>query len=194
LTITTAGGSVERLTEQRERAGRFRSRFDDELAFRSWYDGALPRVYAYLFPRCGGNRTMAEELTQATFEEAIRSRATFDGRADEITWIVSIAKNKLVDHYRRLARDERRHLTLVEGWRRTTGDVADAVTTNTQVRDILAQLPALQRAALALHYLDGMSSAEIAYALGKSEGAVESLLSRGRTRFRELVGTGEEGR
>ena len=37
--------------------------FDDELAFRAWYEQSLPRVYAYLLHRCGRDPELAEELT-----------------------------------------------------------------------------------------------------------------------------------
>jgi RNA polymerase sigma-70 factor (ECF subfamily) len=186
------GGSVEGLAEQ-ERAGRFRSRFEDETAFRAWYDATLPRVYGYLFDRCGGNKALAEELTQETFEEAIRGRARFDGRADEITWIVGIARHRLADHYRRLERDERRHLKLLTRTVAPAEDVSGSVETRRDVLDTLARLPAMQRAVLALHYLDGMPLAEIGEALGKSEAAVDSLMSRGRKRFKELLHA-QEGR
>ena len=182
---------MEGIAEQ-ERAGRFRSRFEDEISFRAWYDATLPRVYGYLFNRCGGNKTLAEELTQEAFEEAIRARARFDGRADETTWIIGIARHKLIDHHRRLARDERRHLRLVARATPPMEDTSASSDTKQEVLDTLAQLPAMQRAVLALHYLDGMPIAEIARALGKSEGAVDSLMSRGRKRFRELLHA-EEG-
>jgi RNA polymerase sigma-70 factor (ECF subfamily) len=182
---------VERLAEQ-ERAGRFRSRFEDENVFRAWYDATLPRVYGYLFNRCGGNKSLAEELTQEAFEEAIRAQARFDGRADEITWIVGIARHKLIDHYRRRGREERRHLKLLTRTSAPTEDESASIETKRDVLDTLAKLPAMQRAVLALHYLDGLTMAEIARALGKSEGAVDSLMSRGRKRFRELTHT-EEG-
>ena len=43
--------------------------FADELAFRAWYEQSLPRVYAYLFHRCGRDPELAEELTQQAFVE-----------------------------------------------------------------------------------------------------------------------------
>jgi RNA polymerase sigma-70 factor (ECF subfamily) len=182
---------VEGLAEQ-GRVVRFRSLFEDETAFRAWYDATVPRVYGYLFNRCGGDKALAEELTQEAFEEAIRARANFDGRADEITWIVAIARHKLIDHYRRLARDERRYLKLLTRTALSTEDISEPVETKRDVLDALAQLPAMQRAVLALHYLDGMSIAEIGRVLGKSEAAVESLMDRGRKRFRELLHAEED--
>jgi RNA polymerase sigma-70 factor, ECF subfamily len=71
----------------------------DEIAFRAWYDDAMPRVYRYLVPRCSGDHGLAEELTQQAFVEAVRRRQRFGGRSDLVTWLIAIARNKLVDHY-----------------------------------------------------------------------------------------------
>jgi RNA polymerase sigma-70 factor, ECF subfamily len=177
---------VERATDERDRVDRLRSVFDDEAAFRTWYRMALPRVFGYVFQRCGAIRAVAEELTQETFLEALRVRSRFDGRSDEMTWIVAIARHKLADHYRRLARDERRHLRLVAHQNDATSDPI-ALETREEVLDALRRLPAMQRAVLVLHYLDDLSVAEIGRQLGKSEGAVESLMSRGRARLRGLL-------
>jgi DNA-directed RNA polymerase specialized sigma24 family protein len=57
----------------------------DQAAFQVWYELALPRVYRYLLARCGGDADLAEELTQQTFVEGVRRRATFDGRSDAVT-------------------------------------------------------------------------------------------------------------
>jgi DNA-directed RNA polymerase specialized sigma24 family protein len=39
--------------------------FADDDAFHAWYEAALPRVFRYVFHRCGRDRALAEELTQA---------------------------------------------------------------------------------------------------------------------------------
>ncbi len=45
--------------------------------------------------------------------EAVRARRSIDGRADPITWICSITRNRRIDHYRRVERDQVRHLRLI---------------------------------------------------------------------------------
>jgi RNA polymerase sigma-70 factor (ECF subfamily) len=156
------------------RAGELSAIFATEATFRAFYERALPRIYGYLFHRCGGDRSVAEELTQQAFSDAVRQRNTFDGRADPLTWLTAIARHKLADHYRRLDREEHRRLRLVvkeiaadrEGhaWRRT--DEREAI-----VR-ALGTLPALQRAVLVLHYADGLSVRDISRELAKSESSI----------------------
>lgn len=160
--------------------------FADELAFRAWYERSLPRVYGYLFHRCGRDPELAEELTQQAFVEAVRSRARFRGGSDAITWVVSIARNKLVDHFRRAERDQRRHAALIA---RESAQVGPAVPPSPigpdEVDEALALLPALQRAVLVFHYMDGLSVRDVARSIGKSEAATASMLARARDAFRQ---------
>src|SRR6478672_10496175 len=80
----------------------------DDAAFESWYRRTVPRVYSYLVSRSSGDVALAEDLTQQTFTAAIDQRSRFDGRSDTITWLCSIARHKLADHFRAIERDERR--------------------------------------------------------------------------------------
>jgi RNA polymerase sigma-70 factor (ECF subfamily) len=173
----------------RERRTELQAIFADERQFRPWYDVAARRVYAYLFGRCGGDAGLAEDLTQLTFMDALRRRDTYDGRADSITWLIAIGRNRLLDHLRREAREERRRIRLVVHEIAPEDSDRAAWQTHEARDDIIRAmrlLPATQRAALILHHVDGLPVREVAVALRRSETAVESLLSRGRDRFRTV--------
>ena len=169
VAVTRASSSIEAI-------------FADEASFRAWYEYALPRVHRYLFHRCGRDRSLAEELTQEVFVAAFRSRRRFAGRDDPLKWVIGIARHRLADHFRRLERQERgvinlasrSHPDAAEPW----GDPDD------ELAAALTGLPAMQRAAVVLHYLDDLPVREVARLLGRSEKAVESLLSRGRDALR----------
>jgi RNA polymerase sigma-70 factor (ECF subfamily) len=158
--------------------------FADEAAFRAWYERSLPAVYRYLFHRCGRIPELAEELTQQAFVEAVRGRGRFRGHADATTWVIGIARHKLVDHFRRTERDTRRlaALSVIET---DSGRDQWSPTLPDEIDDALAALPAMQRAVLVLHYMDQLSVREVANAIGKSETATASLLARGRDAFRQ---------
>lgn len=159
--------------------------FADELAFRAWYDRSLPNVYGYLFHRCGRNPELAEELTQQAFVEAVRSYGRFRGQADATTWVIGIARHKLVDHFRRVERDTRR-LAALSARELGAGRAESAPPTMPDdIDDALALLPALQRAVLVLHYMDQLSVREVARSIDKTEAATASLLARGRDAFRQ---------
>jgi len=162
---------------------------EDERAFREWYDAALPRVYRYLVARCAGDVALAEDLAQETFVEAIRNRHRFDGRADVVTWLCAIGRNRLVDHFRRQGRDTRRDARLMS---HTDHGSSHSFSHRLEVRDAveraLDQLPSDQRLALLFQHLDGLSVREVAAVIGRSEKATESLLSRARDGFRRAYG------
>ena len=180
---------------ERDRVRELADTFADPVEFRRWYEEAVTVVYGYLVPRCGSDVSLAEELTQQTFIQAIERRDSYEGRASSVTWLCSIARNKLADHYRRLDRDERRHLRLIV---REIPGASDAGVSRIDERDAvidaLRDLPPLQRAAIVLCYLDGLSVREAASTLGRSESATESLLSRARERLRTTLKERPDGR
>jgi RNA polymerase sigma-70 factor, ECF subfamily len=161
-------------------------RADEQGAsFRAWYEETLPRVYGYLFNRCGRNAELAEELTQETFFEALRSGHVLD-RRDPATWLIGIARHRLVDHFRRLQRRERGLLRLVAARPPQTIWI-NPPDPDDRLADALTRLPAAQKAAIVLRYLDDLPVREVAQLLGRSEGATESLLSRGRAALRQSL-------
>lgn len=160
--------------------------FANELAFRAWYEGSLPRVYAYLYHRCGRDPELAEELTQQAFVEAVRSHRRFRGGSDPLTWVVGIARNKLVDHFRRAVRDQRRQAALLAIELTQPGPAAPpSFAGPDEIDEALAALPAQQRAVLILHYMDHLPVRDVARSIGKTEAATASLLARGRDAFRQ---------
>lgn len=161
----------------------------DQAAFRDWYEQALPRVYRYLFSRCGRDSELAEELTQQTFVEGLRHRADFHGGSDPVTWLCAIGRRKLVDHYRRSGRDAVGRLRMAAEWPDRQGSVWSEHDVRSDVEAALAELPGEQRIVLVLRYLDQLSVREIASAINRSEKATESLLTRARGAFRRAYGS-----
>jgi RNA polymerase sigma-70 factor (ECF subfamily) len=151
----------------------------DPDGFRRFYELALPRVYGYLLHRCGSSAT-AEDLTQETFLAAVVEVRKERQVEEPFAWIMGIARHKLLDYYRRQDRARSQvasKLPDVPVERSVDGD-GRAITA-------LASVPRDQRIALVLRHVDGLSVPEVAAALGRSVEAAESLLARGRVRFRQ---------
>jgi len=153
----------------------------DVNAFRELYDQLLPQIYAYFYHRCGAAST-AEELTQETFLAAVTELRGGKETDDPPAWIRGVARHKLIDHYRQRARRER--VSPVALAMSADAEVWEAAEQRELTLGTLAALPALQRAALVLRYLDDLTVADVARALGKSIHATESLLARGKANFR----------
>ena len=150
------------------------------------YDRALPEVYGYLLPRCGSTTT-AEDVTSETFLAAVD--AVQRGAVDHLTvaWLIGVARHKLVDHWRRTAREERRLHRVAAEPEPALDDPWDAHVDAAMAHAVLANLGPHHRSALTLRYLDGLSVPEVARHLDRTVHATEALLVRARGAFRRAL-------
>ena len=154
---------------------------DQGAALLAMYDRALPQVYGYCRARAG-NEAVAEDLTAETFLAAVQAIQR-DAIPDlTVAWLVGVARHKLVDYWRRHAREER-SLRLLPGENDAVDDIEERFE-RTRAREVLDELGAHHRAALTLRYLDGLSVPEVAHHIDRTVHATEALLVRARNAFR----------
>lgn len=156
---------------------------DSASALAELYPDAVPVVYGYLKPRCG-DFAIAEDLTAETFLAACDSAQRGQVSEPTVAWLIGIARHKLVDHWRREARHERNLDAVARMYDETEDPWVGAVDAGA-IAAGLARLGAVNRAALTLRYLDGLSVAEVAQHLGRSIPATDQVLARARAAFRE---------
>lgn len=144
----------------------------------------------YAFFGYSVDRGLAEDLTSATFERVLRAWKSFDPvRASERTWILAIARNQLLDHYRRqrhrdgLSLDE--HPLLLDSL--AADDVLGERLDRSEVHSWLRDLPERERAVLALRYAADLGAREIGQLLELSEANVHQILSRTLRKLRADV-------
>jgi RNA polymerase sigma-70 factor (ECF subfamily) len=106
-------------------------------------------------------------------------------REVNVPWLVGVARHKLVDHWRRAARNQR-NLAVAEHVADGLDDPWDQHLETAVVHAALARLSFHQRAALTLRYLDGLSVTEVAEHLDRSIHATETLLARARSALRHV--------
>lgn len=156
----------------REAAGAFAQLYDDEI----W------SVYGFFGYRVR-SREEAEDLTQLTFERALRAWDRFDpGRASPRTWLLAIARNLLIDHYRsdRSAREE--PLPDGEAADSLLGHESDpagaALGLAPELEEALSGLPERARELIALRFGGELTGPEIAEITGLTVTNVQQILSR----------------
>jgi RNA polymerase sigma-70 factor (TIGR02943 family) len=66
-----------------------------------WIDNYADYLYNYSISRVN-NSDLAKDLVQDTFFAGLKSAKNFQGKASERTWLVSILKRKIIDHYRKI--------------------------------------------------------------------------------------------
>lgn len=149
------------------------------------------RIYAIGF-RMLGDRQLAEDLTQEVFFKVWKNAAKWEpGRALFSTWLHRVCVNLCYDHLRK--RREVKLEDLPQEHRDThdpgpdAHDALEAKLMGARVRDAMAALPERQRAAIALCHFEGFTNTETADILETTVEAVESLLTRGRRKLKELL-------
>ncbi|MGO9457660.1 MAG: RNA polymerase sigma factor [Acidimicrobiales bacterium] len=155
---------------------------DRGAALLSLYAEALPHVYGYFVRRCGDAAT-AEDLTADTFLAAAAAVRRPSAVEVSTPWLIGVARHKLVDHWRRAEREQRR-LRAISAESTLVDDPWDRELEMLRATAVLEELAPQHRAALSLRYLDGLSVPETATALGRSLDATEALLVRARRAFR----------
>jgi RNA polymerase sigma-70 factor (ECF subfamily) len=164
---------------------------DPGTALLAMYDRALPQVFGYLRTRVP-TEAVAEDLTAETFlaaVQAVERRAVPDLT---VAWLIGVARHKLVDHWRRAAR-ERRGLAAVHRAEPDQDDPWDEVLDLQAAHAALQRLSGPQRSAMTLRYLDGLPVPEVAEHLGRSVHATETLLVRARAALRRVYQEGDDG-
>jgi RNA polymerase sigma-70 factor, ECF subfamily len=142
----------------------------------------------------------AEDLTQEVFLKVYRTLHLYRSESGALeTWIVRLARNHFIDHYRKYKTErvktgplEDHHETAVRPTVRidTPGEVLERKETSDRVHRLLARLPDDQREAVILRDLEELSYEEIADLLEVPIGTVKSRINRGRIELARLVRAG----
>ena len=149
-----------------------------EVDWDAVYVEQLPGVYNYFRYRVGDG-PVAEDLTSITFEKAWRARHRYRrDLAGFATWLLAIARNVAVDHYRAA----RSHAPLDEAAAVTTGttpeDLSERRSDLDRLGRLLEALPERERELVALKYGAELTNRSIARMTGLSESNVGTLLHR----------------
>ena len=171
----------------RAAAGGGRSRRAARQEIAELYEEHVWGVYGFFGYRVR-SRADAEDLTQLTFERALRAWSRFDpDRASARTWLMSIAANLLIDHYRRDRSDAQEpiedHLSRPE---LITEDAE--VGLSPDLAAALEQLGERERELIALRFGGELTGPEIAELTGLSLANVQQILSRTEEGPREARG------
>lgn len=161
---------------------------EKEDRLRRLYASTLDEVFGYLLVRCGGDRVVAEDICSETYLAAVDRIRRGDLDSITVSWLKVVARNKLVDHWRRQSRIMRRVADLRVVTPTTDDGRIDRVLERETVVRALGSLRDDHRLPLVLHYLDGLSAAEVGEIMGRSVAAMESLLARARRALSDALG------
>jgi RNA polymerase sigma-70 factor (ECF subfamily) len=169
------------------------ARGGDAEAFGMLYDHYHVGVYRFVYYRVG-SVALAEDLTSETFFRALRAMSTFRWQGRDFgAWLTTIARNLTTDHFKagrtrleQVTEDMTPHDASIDGPETTVL----ASLTNQALLEALKQLPHEQQECLVMRFLQGLSIAETAKVLGRSDGAVKQLQLRAVRNLAKLLPDG----
>jgi RNA polymerase sigma-70 factor (ECF subfamily) len=149
------------------------------------YEEQIWAVYGFLAYRVSDHATV-EDLTQTTFERALRAWSRFDPRrASERTWLLTIARNVLIDHARA---DRQIPVASIDELVGSTVPGAEARTTvSHELVMALEDLSPRDREVIALRFGGDLTGREIAQMLDLSLANVQQILSRSLRKLRDSL-------
>ncbi|PJA46106.1 hypothetical protein CO173_03640 [Candidatus Uhrbacteria bacterium CG_4_9_14_3_um_filter_41_35] len=155
--------------------------------FRQFYELHFQNVYRFVFFRVYQNRDVAEDLTSEIFMRALKAFETYDPAKSEKAWIMTIARNHLINYYR----DKKETSDLDEIAFQVQGiDGNELEDTNDTIREIqsgLLELEENDRELIELKYIQGYRYKEIANIVGKTPGAVRVETFRAMKKLKLII-------
>ena len=155
------------------------------------------------------NKSEAEDVLQDAFLSAYKARDQFEGRSSVKTWLVTILRNKIIDHIRKKKRESLSSVELLEGdlslnssfnsfgiwskwldsWGGSPEKLCEQQGFMKQVSLCLTSLPSNLRQVFILRNVDNLSTEEICSELNISHNNVWVILYRARMKLRECIET-----
>jgi RNA polymerase sigma-70 factor, ECF subfamily len=145
-------------------------------------------LFGHACVRTRGDRELAADLVQDTFEAAARAWGTLRGRAGgrQRAWLLGTLANKDVSEFRRREAFRRRQPDIHARYQATTADTAaqalNAIALQ-RAREIIDAMPPRQQKIALMRWQDRMKAAEIATELGVTEGTVHAHLHAARAKL-----------
>jgi RNA polymerase sigma-70 factor (ECF subfamily) len=165
----------------------------DQVAFDAIYDRFADALFRYLYARCG-DVALAEELTGDVWVRVVERLPAFrfpagDPDAAFAGWLYRIARNLVIDSYRR--RRHHAHVPLSDTLSANEAPPDEHVIAGDDRRALRAaieQLTAEQREVVLLRFVEERTNAEVALLTGRSENAVKVMQHRALGALSRLLG------
>lgn len=177
----------------------------NQLAPGQWVSIYADDLYAYARPRVNTG-PIAEDLVQDTFISAWQARNDFKGDTSERTWLFTILKRKIIDHYQKRAQeidttppltdptdryfDEEEHWTAANEpgtWNILTPDPLGNQEFYKTITSCKDKLQVMQRTVFVLKYMEGMDTADICREMNISMSHYWVLIHRAKLGLRTCL-------
>ncbi len=158
-------------------------RMMDEAVFQVFYQRTAPGLRSYIH-RSAGSADLADDILQDAFLRFLRVAPGDLEPSQQKAYLYKIASSLLVDHWRRVNREQRWDWKAFVVTQRTTDAQLEL---GHDVSDVFRTLKPQQRSLLWLAYIEGFEHCEIASMLGLREKSVKVLLFRAKRKMADTL-------
>lgn len=156
-----------------------RARTGDPEAIGWLYEQYVDRIHRYVFLKLG-DPTEAEDITEQVFLKMLEAIGAFRWQGSSFaSWLFRIAHNQVVDHVRRRSRHPQVPLEPVGVLLASEHDdpykLAEQSDYSNHLRNCMRELTDLQAQVINLKFWGGLSNAEVAVIMDRTEGAIKAL-------------------
>jgi len=164
-----------------------RARHRDQEAFAQLYEKHFDKIYRYVRLKIG-NETEAEDMTQQVFLNALQSISSFKWKGVPFSsWLFRIAHNQVVDYFRK---NKSTTVPLDESLVSSSDNPQSATERKLDIEQLILatkQLTEAQREVISLRFAGELPIAQVAKAMGKSQGAVKALQHSAVVALRKIL-------
>lgn len=180
---------------------------ENNLNSNKWVGNYANQLFAFAFARTK-NQALSEDLVQETFLSGLKAQNNFKGNSSEKTWLYSILKNKIIDHYRKsstkneknILDDEERNTDSLFAdnghWKNqnafvSSKDEASKLVESKEFHEILekclSNLPLKTQLAFRYKHIEGLETEEICKELDITASNYWVLLHRARLSLKDCL-------
>ena len=178
----------------------------EQLTPSGWVADYADQLLNYALLRTG-DREIARDLVQDTFLSAIQGVHSFRGESSEKTWLFSILKNKIIDHFRKKSNEKTVPASLIAGveddyfdndghwkesrlpidWGPKMTDDFDSGEFLEALQKCLARLTAQGKSVFVMKYLEELESDEVCKELGITTSNYWVMIHRAKLQLRQCL-------
>lgn len=159
-----------------------------EVELRSIYQASVDALYGYASRKCGGERDLAEDVTQEVWLRAVREWPRTGAPDNPLAWLTTVARNLIINHFQKR---QAVSLDSVSPEEILAAVEDDRVSDSSEIASImtraLALLPAAESELLERFHYERQKVSQLAVAYGITERAIEGRLRRAREHLRGVL-------
>ena len=162
---------------------------DKEVRLASLYEEYYGKIANYAYAKTG-DRAGAQDIAGEVFLKALKSLKSYKEKGIPMqVWLFKIARNLIVDHYRKAAKSRIVPIENIEIVDNTNpADEVEKRANFARVTEVMEHLTDEQREVIKLRFLSELTSKEVGTIMGKSDGAVREMQRVAIEKLRDLLG------